>query len=151
MDKTEWLCVKNWMRFQHYKHRNPPWIKLHRSLLDDYEFSCLQDASKAHLMLIWVFASGHDGKVPNDPAYIQNRLGLSELPDVQILIDKGFLLSASTTLAPCMQNADSEKSRVETEKSQRRGETALSVNESKKRSAVDLARSLARKQTSYPH
>jgi hypothetical protein len=56
-----YLRVKNWTEFQHYKDRNPPWIKLHRTLLDDYEFSRLQDASKAHLMLIWLFASQKDG------------------------------------------------------------------------------------------
>jgi len=27
------LRVKNWGKFQHYKDRNPPWIKLHRGLL----------------------------------------------------------------------------------------------------------------------
>jgi DNA-binding NarL/FixJ family response regulator len=30
--------VKNFERFQHYKDRSPPWIKLYNELLDDYEF-----------------------------------------------------------------------------------------------------------------
>ena len=54
-----YLRVKNWEKFQHYKDRTPPWIKLYRDLLNDYEFSCLQDASKAHLMLIWLLAFSH--------------------------------------------------------------------------------------------
>ena len=29
------LRVKGWARFQHYRHRRPPWIRLYRSLLDD--------------------------------------------------------------------------------------------------------------------
>src|SRR5690606_19747530 len=33
-----YLTVKNFERFQHYKDRNPPWIKLYNDLLDDYEF-----------------------------------------------------------------------------------------------------------------
>ena len=35
------FSVKNWDEFQHYKDRNPPWIKLHNHLLDDYEFEML--------------------------------------------------------------------------------------------------------------
>jgi len=27
------LKVKNWEKYQHYKDRNPPWIKLHFELL----------------------------------------------------------------------------------------------------------------------
>ena len=30
---------KNWSDFQHYKERNPPWIRLHRSLLDNFEWA----------------------------------------------------------------------------------------------------------------
>jgi hypothetical protein len=59
-----YLRVKNWAEFQHYKDRNPPWIKLHRALLDDYEFARLPDASKAHLVLIWLLASQSDGRIP---------------------------------------------------------------------------------------
>ena len=29
--------VKNWSKFQHYKNRNPPWIRLHVEILDDYK------------------------------------------------------------------------------------------------------------------
>ena len=60
----KYLRVKNWGRFQQYKDRTPPWIKLHTDLLDNYEFSALHDASKAHLILIWVLASKVDNKIP---------------------------------------------------------------------------------------
>ena len=33
---TARLHIKNWGEFQHYKKRNPPWIKLHKKLLDDF-------------------------------------------------------------------------------------------------------------------
>ncbi len=49
--------VKNWDRFQHYKDRTPPWIRLHRGLLDDYEFHCLPDASRALAPCLWLLAS----------------------------------------------------------------------------------------------
>ncbi len=87
-----YLNVKNWSEFQHYKDRNPPWIKLHRALLDDYEFERLQDASKAHLILIWLFASQREGRIPNDPTFLKKKLGLKSEPNLQILIDQGFLI-----------------------------------------------------------
>lgn len=61
----EYFTVKNWTKHQHYKDRRPPWIKLHITLLDDYEFSCLQDASKLHLIAIWILA-GESHRVAED-------------------------------------------------------------------------------------
>lgn len=87
-----YLSVKNWESFQHYKDRDPPWIKLHRKLLDNYDFSRLRDASKAHLILIWLLASQLENKIPNDPTWIKNKLGLTEDINIKELIDKGFLV-----------------------------------------------------------
>lgn len=114
------LRVKNFTKFQHYKHRSPPWIKLHRGILDDYHFTCLQDASKLHLVCIWVLASQLDNDVPDDPTWIARRIGATEIVDVESLVSAGFLeryvdgKRASTALATRVQNADSE---AETEKS----------------------------------
>ena len=110
----EWLTVKNWTLFQHYKQRNPRWIKLHQSVLDDYEFAKLPDTTKAHLVLIWIFASQHAGKVPDDPSYLRRRLMLHSEPDLETLINQGFLVrNASTMLAGCKQSAGTEKSRID--------------------------------------
>ena len=72
----KFLRIKNLDKHQHYKDRRPPWIKLHAEVLDDYAFGCLQDASKAHLMGIWILASKHANKVPADPEWIAKRRGL---------------------------------------------------------------------------
>lgn len=90
----EYLTVKNWEQFQHYSDRSPAWIKLHRAILDDYEFCRLSDATKALLMLIWVLASQQNGRIPNDPEYLKNKLSLESTPDISILIEKGFLASS---------------------------------------------------------
>lgn len=123
-----YLHIKNWSEFQHYKDRNPPWIKLHRALLDNYEFSRLPDASKAHLMLIWLLASQSDGRIPQDPQFLQDKLGLDKQPDLQMLVDEGFLIMeqsasnnveqvASTTLDLARSR---EKRREEAEENTRR-------------------------------
>jgi hypothetical protein len=89
-----WLRIPNWERFQHYKDRNPPWIKLHRSLLDDYAFAELADAKKGHLILIWLFAASQaGGRIPNDATFLSRKLGTTELIDLDALIHAGFLVT----------------------------------------------------------
>jgi hypothetical protein len=90
---TQFLAVKNWAEFQHYGKRNPPWIKLHRALLDDYAFCSLADASKAHLMLLWVYASQNDGQVPDDTPFLERKLSCQGL-DLQIFVEAGFLVKS---------------------------------------------------------
>lgn len=87
----DYLQVTNWKQFQHYTDRNPPWIKLHNQLLDNYEFECLPDASKAHLLCIWMLASRTSNKIPANNSWIAKKIGASELVDTSILISSGFL------------------------------------------------------------
>jgi hypothetical protein len=111
-----WLRIKNWERHQHYKDRRPPWIKLHQSLLDDYEFSRLQDASKAHLMLIWLLASREDGRVRNDATWIGQRICATSPVDVQALVESGLLvLEHDTSGALATREQVAPRGRGETE------------------------------------
>jgi hypothetical protein len=116
----EYLRIKNWDKFQHYRNRTPPWIKLHRDLLNDYDFSCLQDASKLQIMLIWLLASQLDNKIPNDPAWVRLRIHVDDKVDLNALIKCGFLEYASNTLADCNQSAivetETEAYKEETER-----------------------------------
>src|SRR5688572_23533296 len=123
------LRVKNWSEFQHYKDRNPPWIKLHRALLDDYEFALLPDATKAHLMLLWLFASQNGGKIPEDAKFLQRKLGLEKPPDLELLINQGLLIpeqDASNTLAERKQD-DSEAQAFARSREKRREEAEKST------------------------
>lgn len=101
----QYIRVKGWEKFQHYKDRSPPWIKLHRDLLNNYDFNCLQDASKLHLMLIWLLASQMDNRIPADEDFIRNRTGIKGRIDFKPLIDGGFLEDDSGLLAGCKQVA----------------------------------------------
>jgi hypothetical protein len=98
---TQILTIKNWNTFQHYGKRNPPWIKLHRAILDDYAFCALPDVSKAHLMLLWLYASQNNGTVPHDVPFLERKLSITGL-DIEVLIRHGFLVqngAASATPA----------------------------------------------------
>ena len=87
------LSVKDWGRFQQYKDRNPTWIKLYLSLLDDYEFQKLPDATKAHLLLIWLLAARCDNRIPHDAEWIAQRIGVQEKNlRLEPLIEGGWLL-----------------------------------------------------------
>jgi len=103
------LQPKNWAVFQHYKDRCPPWIKLHRDLLNDRVFMCLPIASKALAPLLWLLASeAKDGKFDGSLDELVFRLHISpkEYEDgVKPLIDKGFFVIASGVLAESYQVA----------------------------------------------
>lgn len=114
------LTPKNWASFQHYKDRAPVWIKLHRSLLDDFAFSRLPDASKALAPLLWLLASEYErGKITATFEEVAFRLRMTEgkLRDaIKPLIDGEFFASDSDPLAKREPDACLEKRREETEK-----------------------------------
>jgi hypothetical protein len=107
------LIPKNWRAFQHYGNRRPPWIKLHRELLDDREFMSLPMASKAMAPLLWLLASESEDAsfdAAIDELAFRLRLASKEVEEgLKPLIDKGFFLDASTMLAPCLQLASPDK------------------------------------------
>jgi hypothetical protein len=103
------LQPKNWAVFQHYKDRCPPWIKLHRDLLNDRVYMCLPLASKALAPLLWLLASeSKDGTFDGSQDELVFRLHITpkEYSDgVKPLIDKGFFIIASGVLAERYQLA----------------------------------------------
>jgi hypothetical protein len=120
--------VPKWDRFQHYAHRNPPWIKLHAELLDNPKWARLSgDASKL-LAECWLLASRYskDGSL----AYTVEELAWALRRDealvrgpMQELVREGFIESclpdASAALAPRLQVATTEteaERETETEK-----------------------------------
>ena len=57
--------IKNWNKFQHFKDRRPPWVKLYRDLLDDLEWFELDPVSSKNLINLWLIASEYDGCLPS--------------------------------------------------------------------------------------
>jgi hypothetical protein len=118
--------VKNFETFQHYKDRAPPWIKLYNEILDDYEFGLLPDATKMHLVAIWLLASRSENKIPFDPAWVARRINATEKVNLALLAERGFILLdqelqsteqvASITQAECLsrerEEGETEKSRI---------------------------------------
>jgi hypothetical protein len=120
------LKVKSWDQFQHYKNRNPPWIKLHRNILDNYEFACLPLASKALAPLLWILAAeSNDGSIELDSEKLAFRLRVASTviaEGIPPLVDSGFFLlesdspgDASILLAQCLRLAPKKCSETERE------------------------------------
>jgi len=83
--------VRNWVGFQHYKERCPPWVKLHKTLLDDSDYAALPDKAARYLPLVWLVASEYDGYLP-DVATLAFRLRLSVAACSKVLAALGHYL-----------------------------------------------------------
>jgi hypothetical protein len=119
VEKIMLLQPKNWAVFQHYKDRCPPWIKLHRDLLNDRAYMRLPIASKAIAPMLWLLASeSKDGVFDGSLDELVFRLHITEKDyqaGVKPLIDNNFFTVVSGVLAERLQTAIPETER-ETER-----------------------------------
>jgi hypothetical protein len=137
-----YIEVVHWEEFQHYKHRNPPWVKLHNQLLENYDYTCLPDCSKSHLLGIWMLASRTNNKIPANLPWIAGKIGATDPINIDILVNASFLryVDDSGVLADCPKTPSTnvplvEKSREE--KSREETETSSSMNKFTERDLAD--------------
>lgn len=102
--------ICNWARYQHYKDRDPTWLKLHRALLSDYQWSQLPDVCKGQLMGLWLVAAKCGNRIPSDPVWLANQIGATEPVDLAPIMAGGWAVwcktePASDVLATCYQPA----------------------------------------------
>ena len=95
------MHVKNWHKFQHFKDRRPPWIKLYRDILDDLEWHTLDDKAAKVLVMLWVIASENDGDLP-DTKTIAFRLRMDELAVINCCskLSHWLILDDITAISP---------------------------------------------------
>ena len=126
------LQPKNWAVFQHYKDRCPPWIKLHRDLLNNRAYICLPIASKALAPMLWLLASeSKDGVFDGSLDELVFRLHITpkEYQDgVKPLIDNDFFILVSGVLAERKQVAIPE-TEGETETETKKKATSVATPE----------------------
>lgn len=99
------LTIPGWEKFQHYKHRNPPWIKLHVELLEDFNsdgtakaYYGLSDTAKLTFIHLLCLRAKYADAIPypNDE-WLRVKLGLEKI-EVKSLL-------ASNMLALCKHDA----------------------------------------------
>jgi len=98
-----YLSVKNLETYQHYKDRDPKWIKLYYSILDDEAFIFMDETLRCRYMTCLILASRSNNKIPADPQYLKKVMRLDKAPNLQPLIDIGFLVytESSPSLDKC--------------------------------------------------
>jgi hypothetical protein len=92
----DYLRVKGWDRFQHYKKKDGPvlWIKLYRTVLTDPEFQALSVPNRYRLIAIWLLAGDKGGLIPADPRFVARVIGVRAV-DLDALVSSGWLERAS--------------------------------------------------------
>lgn len=122
------IVPNNWAELQHYKDRSPPWIKLHKKLLDNYEFQSLPVASRALAPMLWLLASEHDtGVIDAAPEKLAFRLRMSESTAkdaLKPLIDKEFFSVVSGDSGVLASGKRGATPETEAEERQRRDRQA---------------------------
>ena len=119
------MQIKGWRKFQHYKHRNPPWIKLHRELLNDRQWFDLDDSARSLLVNLWLLAAENDGELAS-AADIAFRLRKTEKEIKSTLSKLSDWLEdddASDMLAGCKQYASNLHQKYPTESEDREQRT----------------------------
>jgi len=80
------MRIKNYADFQVFKDRAPPWICLHRTLLEDPEWFALDKEASWVLVCLWLIASEDkslEGKLPHiDKLAFRLRMSASTLEEV---------------------------------------------------------------------
>ena len=123
---TQYLRVKNYERYQHYKDRRPPWVKFYIELLDDYALNRQKPTTRLLAVLFLLLAATHDNRIPNDSEWIAEKAHMKSrdvAESVETLVSIGFLTlagrnhSASKAIAKRSKSARPE---TETEKRQRK-------------------------------
>ena len=91
------IIINNWERWQTYRkdRGTPPWIKIHRNLFSNQEWSTLTDAEKGQLVSIWILAADKGGFIPADPKTLKKLCMLDSEPDMQKFADLDFVTLAS--------------------------------------------------------
>ena len=106
--------IRNWQEFQHYKFRDPPWIKLHRRLLNNPEWHELEAKCAKHLMMFWLIASENSGVLPcTRKLAFRLRTSPEDVEDTISKLSEWIEVVDSTMLSERLPDADTEKSRVE--------------------------------------
>lgn len=161
---VDYLRIKKWRDHQHYRDREPPWIKMQTKLLKDDKFGDLDELSQWQLVRIWMTASSasrftldEEGRrvpvIANDEKTLRRAIGTLKMIPLALYVRDGWLIpvhpndlcehGASTDASnPCTHAASNGASALlGTEKTE---ELKKELQEQKLSKAVPVARHDAR-------
>ncbi|MBC8158174.1 MAG: hypothetical protein H8E94_02460 [Alphaproteobacteria bacterium] len=112
---VERLQIVGWDEYQHYSRRDPPWIKLHIRTLQSEDWVTLADASKLLMCVCLMLGARDGGRIPNNPDYIKRVAYLDKRPNLNPLIECGFLKKVQADASGCLQPHENARPETETE------------------------------------
>jgi len=84
--------IRNWSQFQHYKDRNPPWIKLHQDLMSSETWALApSDADRIVLVVVMLLAARNDNKITSNTNYIKKFAHLDCDVNLNWLLECAFI------------------------------------------------------------
>jgi hypothetical protein len=102
-----YIVMRNWDTFQHYKDRNPTWIKTYTELLSDDAYLELSGHRRAILHGLWLAYATARCQLSDDTRILTRRLNLKVTTlDLKSLNDAGFL--TFTDIKPISPRATSD-------------------------------------------
>ena len=121
MSAPKELSIRNWEKWQSYRsdRGQPPWIKLHRSLMRNVEWVTLNDAQRGQLVAMWLLAADQNGTIPASPAVLRKLCHMDSEPDLQLFESLGFIETRrqrDANLTPSRRQHDRPETEEETEK-----------------------------------
>jgi uncharacterized phage protein (TIGR02220 family) len=114
------MKIKDWDQFQHFKDRNPIWIKLYRTLLDDIEWHKLSGDEAKALVMLWLLASEKNGELP-EAKEVAFRLRITETKVKQILTKLShYVIQSDDSLISDGDQSDALEKRRERDREEKR-------------------------------
>jgi len=111
------MKIKNYQKHQHFKNRRPPWIKLHREILDQRDIMALSDRAFKVLICTWLIASEDKNMSGNLPSLfdISWRLRMPEKDLVKVFQElNAFVLQDDNALISERHQVDAPETETET-------------------------------------
>lgn len=115
------LKIRNWDKWQTYRsdRGQPPWIKIHRCIMRNFEWVSLSDAERGQLVSMWLLAADHNGVIPADPEIIQKLCFMSKPPNINRFIELDFIdkdeIKVGVKSASSRRQVDQPEAETETE------------------------------------
>jgi hypothetical protein len=123
MSRKRYLQIVDYDELQHYKDRNPIWIKLHCALLDQYEFAQIPDETKFHAVGLMLLAARLNNKFPDDEAWLRQKINANSEIDLNLLLEIKFLSIVSD------EKNSQKKQRNARKPNKTQGEPASAISE----------------------
>ena len=98
----EYIHIVNWEKTQHYKHRNPPWIRLYTEITEEFDkdgnekkFHSMPDDAKLTFLMLLCLSSKFVNNIPyKSDNWLKDRLGIISI-NLQPLVINGYIEIAS--------------------------------------------------------